>query len=61
VVSRNPGPNPEKPIYELRNEDEEEEELWAVEKWKSKSRIPTFPPPRMPAALGKNRPFTQNA
>jgi hypothetical protein len=38
----------------LRNEDQNEEELWAVEKWKSKNRIPTFPPPRMPAALGKN-------
>jgi len=39
----------------------DEEKLWAVEKWKSKSRIPTFPPPRMPAAQGKKRPFTQNA
>src|SRR5580704_14593351 len=25
-----------------------------MEKWKSKIRIPTFPPPRMPAAQGKN-------
>jgi hypothetical protein len=33
----------------------------AMEKWKSKTRIPTFPPPRMPAAQGKERPFTQNA
>ena len=28
--------------------------LWAVEKWKSKTRIPTFPQPRQPAAQGKN-------
>ena len=33
---------------------EREEKLWAVEKWKSKSRIPTFPPPRKPAAQGTN-------
>jgi len=26
-----------------------------VEKWKSKNRIPTFPPPRQPAAQGKNQ------
>src|ERR1039457_6814036 len=30
------------------------EELGAVEKWKSKSRIPTFPPPRLAAAQGRN-------
>src|ERR1700685_1695237 len=30
------------------------EELGAVEKWKSKSRIPTFPPHRWPAAQGRN-------
>ena len=30
----------------------EAKELWAVEKWKSKSRIPTFPQPRQPAAQG---------
>src|SRR5256885_15994911 len=41
--------------------DKDEEKLWALEKWKSKNRIPTFPPPRMPAAQGKERPFTQNA
>jgi hypothetical protein len=41
--------------------DKDEEKLWAVEKWKSKSRISTFPPPRMPAAQGKKRPFTRNA
>src|SRR5450432_2487669 len=28
------------------------EEMWTVEKWKSKNRIPTFPPPRQPAAQG---------
>src|ERR1035437_10289171 len=28
-------------------------ELWAVEKWKSKTGIPTFPPPRPPAAARK--------
>jgi len=33
---------------------EREEKLWAVEKWKSKNRIPTFPPPRKPAAQGKD-------
>ena len=26
-----------------------------MEKWKSKNRIPTFPPPRQPAAQGKNQ------
>jgi hypothetical protein len=30
-----------------------QEELWAVEKWKSRVRIPTFPRPRQPAAQGK--------
>src|SRR5271156_137430 len=30
------------------------EELGAVGKWKSKSRIPTFPPHRRPAAQGRN-------
>src|ERR1035438_2212081 len=39
-------------ILELKTKNEEE--LWAMEKWKSKIRIPTFPPPRMPAAQGKN-------
>jgi hypothetical protein len=38
---------------------EREEKLWAVEKWKSKNRIPTFPPPRMPAAQGKDHPIKQ--
>src|ERR1019366_3408613 len=28
-------------------------EVWAVEKWKSKTRIPIFPPPRPPAAARK--------
>ena len=28
-------------------------ELWTVEKWKSKSGISTFPPPRQPAAARK--------
>src|ERR1700687_1953913 len=27
--------------------------IWAVEKWKSKSRIPTFPPPRKLQAQGR--------
>jgi hypothetical protein len=31
---------------------------WAVENWKSKSGIPTFPPPRQPAAARK-KPFTE--
>src|SRR6266542_835735 len=39
----------------LNQTTKDEEKLWAVEKWKSKSRIPTFPPPRMPAAQGKKR------
>ena len=38
----------------LKLKTKNEEELWAMEKWKSKIRIPTFPPPRMPAAQGKN-------
>ena len=33
---------------------EREEKLWGVEEWKSKSGIPTFPPPREPAAQGKD-------
>jgi hypothetical protein len=28
-------------------------EVWAVEKWKSKTGISTFPPPRQPAAARK--------
>src|SRR6266496_4557424 len=39
----------------LNQTTKDEEKLWAMEKWKSKSRIPTFPPPRMPAAQGKKR------
>ena len=39
-------------ILELKTKNEEE--LWAMGKWKSKIRIPTFPPPRMSAAQGKN-------
>ena len=31
--------------------------MWAVEKWKSKTRIPTFPPPRQPAAARKRTKF----
>jgi len=27
--------------------------MWAMEKWESKTRIPTFPQPRQPAAQGK--------
>jgi hypothetical protein len=32
----------------------EAEKLWAMEKWKSNRRIPTFPQPRQPAAQGSN-------
>jgi hypothetical protein len=52
-VSRSPGADPQKPINNFENENQNEEELWAMGKWKSKIRIPTFPPPRMPAAQGK--------
>jgi hypothetical protein len=38
----------------LQMKTKNEEELRAMGKWKSKIRIPTFPPPRMPAAQGKN-------
>jgi hypothetical protein len=34
------------------------ENCWAVENWKSKSGIPTFPPPRQPTAARK-KPFTE--
>src|SRR6266536_4370895 len=44
-----------KACYFLNQTTKDEEKLWAVEKWKSKSRIPTFPPPRMPAAQGKKK------
>src|ERR1035441_1299174 len=38
----------------VRPKDKNQELLMrAVEKWKSKSRIPTFPPPRQPAAQGE--------
>jgi hypothetical protein len=30
-----------------------QEEVWAMEKWKSKGGIPTFPQPRQPAAQGR--------
>lgn len=39
-------------IYKIKTE--RAEKRWVVGKWKSKGRIPTFPPPRMPAAQGKD-------
>jgi hypothetical protein len=39
--------------YRERKTKKTPEELWAVEKWKSKFRIPTFPQPRQPAAQGR--------
>jgi hypothetical protein len=45
----------------MEREHQTQEELWAMEKSKSKNRISTFPPPRMPAAQGKEKPFTQNS
>jgi len=39
--------------YCVSTEQPRLKELGAVEKWKSKSRIPTFPPHRWPAAQGR--------
>jgi hypothetical protein len=53
-VCRSPGADPRKPVNNFELKTKKREELWAMGKWKSKIRIPTFPPPRMPAAQGKN-------
>ncbi len=37
-------------MFQTEQQAEKNREVWAVEKWKSKTRIPTFPPPRQPAA-----------
>ena len=44
---------PEKRLYRDSKNEKRPEEVWAVEKWKSKIRIPTFPQPRQPAAQGR--------
>ena len=41
------------------DKDQTEELLWAMEKWKSKTRIPTFPQPRQPAAQGRTAVYTK--
>src|SRR6267154_1217435 len=41
------------PGFKTKRRQAEELEVWAMGKWKSKSRISTFPPPRQPAAAGQ--------
>src|SRR5260370_35697510 len=36
-----------------RSRDRDRILIWAVQKWKSESRIPTFAPPRQPQAQGR--------
>src|SRR5690349_11283480 len=36
--------------FRQNSKQEKKRKVWAMEKWKSKTRIPTFPPPRQPAA-----------
>ena len=42
-----------KTIANLIYEGQTQEKLWALEKWKSKIRIPTFPPPRIACGARK--------
>src|SRR6516162_4310969 len=44
-----------------QNQQIEEFSIRALEKWKSENRIPTFPPPRQPAAQGGSPPGDSGA
>ena len=45
--------------HQIKDEGQKQEKLWALEKWKSKTRIPTSPPPRIACGARKRTPFTQ--